>query len=71
MQEKTTLKNDCLSLGEMQNMNKEDQEVEVATPTERTITGIKLPWRVQKATDSVQLSRLLVRSLCDQKALWH
>ena len=64
-QENTTLKNEHLSLGEMQNMNKEDEEVEVSTSTEGTITGIKLPGRVQKATDSVQLSHLLVQSLCD------
>lgn len=69
MQENTTLKNECLSPGEMQDMTKEDQEAERSTSTERTVTGIELPGRVQKATDSVQLSHLLVQSLCDQKAL--
>lgn len=64
-------KNECLSLGGMQNMNKENQEMEVSTSTKWTIIGIKLTGRVQKATDSVQLSHLLVQSLCDQKALWH
>lgn len=69
MQENTTLKNECLSLGEILNMNKEDEKAEVSTSTAQTITGIKLPGRVQGATDSVQLSHLLVQSLCDQKAL--
>lgn len=69
MQENTTLKNECLSLGEMRDMTKEDHEAETSTSTERTITGIELPGRVQKATDSVQVSHLLVQSLCDQKAL--
>lgn len=63
MQENTTLKNECLSLGEILNMNKEDEKVEVSTSTARTITGIKLPGRVQGATDCAAQSLIGAKSL--------
>lgn len=63
MQENTIFKNEYLYFREMQNMNEEDQEVEVSTSTKWTVTGIKLPGRVQKVAVCAAQSLIGAKSL--------